>query len=289
MKSLSPRRLLLTGGSGYVGSRIAKVLREKGYLIRETSRSSVQGKSSDHGIWRLGLCPSPSSFEDIDSLIHCAYDFHVRGMENIRRVNVEGFRLLAKNALQAGIRSIVLISTISAYEGCPSHYGKAKLEMEDITRQLGGVSIRPGLVFGPNPGGMLGLLSRLTSRGGILPVVGNRQPFYLCHEEDLANTVKWALEREDSPPPDPVIAAHPHPVCFGDILASLAASQGKSVHLVPTPWLPLYLGLKAVEICGIPSPLRSDSLLSMMRPNPRPDFSWQTKAGLSFRPFHAGD
>jgi hypothetical protein len=58
----------------------------------------------------------------------------------------------------AGVRRLVFISTISAFDGCRSFYGKGKLEVERITHSLGGWVIRPGLLYGEKPGGMLGRL-----------------------------------------------------------------------------------------------------------------------------------
>ena len=46
--------------------------------------------------------------------------------------------------------------------------------------------IRPGLVYGQNPGGMIGSLNKLVSRSQILPIIkGGDQILYLVHEEDL--------------------------------------------------------------------------------------------------------
>ena len=79
----------------------------------------------------------------MSALVHCAYDFKPLRWDEIRAVNVEGARKLFPAARAAGVEKIICISSISAYDGCRSLYGKAKLEIEKIALDNGALVIRP--------------------------------------------------------------------------------------------------------------------------------------------------
>src|SRR5206468_10991476 len=66
----------------------------------------------------------------VSVLVHAAWDFSALTAADIHRVNVEGSARLFQLAREAGVRRIVLISSISAFNGARSLYGRAKLEVE---------------------------------------------------------------------------------------------------------------------------------------------------------------
>ena len=134
---------------------------------------------------RLGDEVQPEIFRsrNITALVHCAYDFKPVSRREIQRVNVEGSRKLLAAATAGGVQRIAVMSTISAFEGCRSDYGKAKLEIEAAARAAGALVVRSGLVWADGPpsgGGMFGSLARsvgasmvpLDSRRRASPVPG---------------------------------------------------------------------------------------------------------------------
>ena len=130
----------------------------------------------------------------MDALVHCAYDFGPRRWEDIAAINVAGSEKLLAAARDAGVKSVVLISTVSAFAGCRSLYGQAKLQIEDAARAMGAFVLRPGLVYSDNPGGMFGRLVGQVRGGRLLPILcGGRQTQYLVHDEDLGNLVEACL------------------------------------------------------------------------------------------------
>src|SRR5262249_30161673 len=134
------RRCLLSGASGYLGGRIKKKLLAEGWQVVELSRHAKF--SFDTVRFCLGEPLDPSTLTNCDALIHCAYDFTRTGWKDIYAVNVQGSELLLRAAQQAGVKRLVFISTISAFDGCRSFYGKGKLEVERITHSLKGWVIR---------------------------------------------------------------------------------------------------------------------------------------------------
>src|SRR5438132_3747851 len=122
----------ITGTSGYVGSCLRDFFEQQGWQIRELSRTPAAEPrrwtpfSLEDGV-------VPRALEGVDVLIHCAYDFRPVRWQQIEAINVGGTQRLIEAAQRAQVRRIVLISTMSAFDGCRSKYGKAKLAMERLT------------------------------------------------------------------------------------------------------------------------------------------------------------
>ena len=130
--------------------------------------------------------------------MHCAYDFKPLRREEIRAVNVKGSRKLFQAARAADVGKIICISSISAYDGCCSLYGRAKLEIEKIALENGALVIRPGLVYGSGPGGMFGKLTTQVRKSSVIPMIGDgSQIQFLVHNGDLCAFIMNAIRRTD--------------------------------------------------------------------------------------------
>jgi nucleoside-diphosphate-sugar epimerase len=227
---------------------------------------------------------------DIRAVIHCAYDFRPVGWKEIYRVNVEGSTRLFRAAKDAGVDRIIFISSISAFDGCSSLYGKAKLEIENVAASMGASIIRSGLVYGSRPsGGMFGALQRSVAKSKVIPLIGSGKYIqYLVHEEDLCGLILRLLRDEENLPLGPVVAASPYGWRIRDLVQVMATAQHTRVRLVPLPWQAIWLGLKVSELLGMGLPFRSDSVISLVRQNPNPDFSLSDQLGYRFRGFDGG-
>ncbi|MGA9851236.1 MAG: NAD-dependent epimerase/dehydratase family protein, partial [Roseiarcus sp.] len=109
--------VLVTGGSGFLGSAIAAALRACGHHVRVLVRPTSP---------RTNLAPGDSLFEGdlrnraslanalkgVRLLFHAAADYRLwaRNPEEIVQNNVEGTRLLMEEALRAGVERIVYTS-----------------------------------------------------------------------------------------------------------------------------------------------------------------------------------
>ncbi|MBI5245725.1 MAG: NAD-dependent epimerase/dehydratase family protein [Elusimicrobia bacterium] len=276
------RLVAVTGAAGWLGSECAAALRAAGARVRRLTRVP---QDREDVAFRLGEPVDPAALSGVDALIHAAHDFSVRGWPEMRRVNVEGSEALLRAAEAAGVRRVVFVSSISAYEGCLSLYGRAKLEIEVSTAARGGISVRPGLLYDRSGRGMFGALTRL-SRRTFLPLIdGGRQPLYLAHVGDVRAAIVSALDWDAAAQKVPVTLAHPEPVTLEKILREQARAQGRSFIAVPVPGGLALAGLRALEAAGLRPRTGSDSLIALQNPNPRPDFSAQTRLGLSFRRF----
>jgi nucleoside-diphosphate-sugar epimerase len=277
----------VTGSGGYVGSCIVRHLRAAGSQVIEFHSSPVIGNDRARK-FRLQEQPVPSEFAGVDVLVHCAYDFGVLGWEEIQSVNVEGTRRLFEAASLGGVRRFVLISSISAFEGCKSLYGRGKLEAEAIAAKLGAVIIRPGLVFGPNSGGMMLALDRLATFPIAVPMVGSGEAIqYLAHESDLARLVSAVIERPADAGVAPISAAHPSGISLRGIMTVLCLAGGRRPHFIGIPSPMIAAVLAVAESAGLRLKFRRDSLVSLLSQNDAPDFACIERLGIAFRPFSA--
>ena len=274
----------ITGSNGYVGGCLKNYFAARGWEIRELTRRPGPGARAV--TFQLGVEISPQALAGVNALVHCAYDFQPLRWEEIRAVNVDGTLKLLQAARAAGVGKVVCLSSISAYDGCRSLYGRAKLEIEKIALDSGALVIRPGLVYGSGPGGMFGKLVAQVRKSSVIPLIGDgSQMQFLVHHEDLAAFIKKYTAGAVEMAPRVLTAAHGQPWPFKRLLMEIARGLDKKVKFVPLPWRLLWAGLKTAEACGLRLNFRSDSLVSLMHQNPNPDFSPNAAAGLVCRPF----
>lgn len=216
-----------------------------------------------------------------------AYDFSATGWQEIERVNIEGSRRLFAAAGEAEVARIVLVSTIAAFPGARSLYGRAKLEIERIALNFGATIIRPGLVWGPEGAAMFGALRRVVQRLPIVPLlVPAELELSMVHEDDLALLVERVLERWPAASRKLLVAASGQTLTFMELLRSLAPRADR--RFIRIPWTVAWLGLRALEAIGATPPFRSDSLVSLVATDGAPLARATDRAehyGVRFRPY----
>jgi nucleoside-diphosphate-sugar epimerase len=277
------RTVAITGARGYVGSLLRRAFSADGWRTVSLVRRPPSGETSA-GHYDLTQAPSPGLLEGVDTLVHCAWDLSVTRRAEIWRTNVGGTAALLELAKRMGVRRVIFVSSMSAYDGTTQLYGRAKLACEGVAAGLGQGVVRLGLVYGPGWGGMTGSLRKMTKLPVTpLPAGGSHQ--YTVHEEDAVT----AVVRLASVPEIPLVPlgiAHPEPVTFSYLVRAIGRTDGRMPHLLPVPWQVTYAALRAGEAVGAGLPFRADSLLGLARPAPTvPNQSKLTDLGLSFRPF----
>jgi nucleoside-diphosphate-sugar epimerase len=281
------RNIAITGATGFVGTMLARRFEEAGWTVTRLSHSTSGAGTVP---FRLGDEVQPESFRSrqITALVHCAYDFKPISRADIHRVNVEGTRKLLAAATAGGVDRVAVLSSISAFEGSRSVYGQAKLEIEAAAAAAGALVVRSGLVWADGPpsgGGMFGSLAR-SAGASIVPLIdGGSHPQYLIHEQDLFELLRGFCDGELKNPGKPVVAASPRPWAMRELLAELARRQGRRPRFLPLPWQPVWAGLRLAELAHLPVPYRSDSVVSLVYQDRKPDFESLTALGVIPRDF----
>jgi nucleoside-diphosphate-sugar epimerase len=165
----------VTGASGYFGNRLIAILRGQGRPVLALGR---RRPAADVPFLPFDLREGTVDIDalrrtGIDVIVHAAYDLSVTAPALVHKINVEGTARLLDAADKAGIGRFIEISTMSAFDGCSSVYGQAKLAIERLVANRNGLSLRPGLIWGPQPGGMVGTLCKLAGSLPVIPLIGS--------------------------------------------------------------------------------------------------------------------
>ena len=198
-------RVLLTGGTGFIGTALVPRLVQAGYVPRLLVRrapSSVPppptevtvGDVTDVETLRLAL-------KDVPTVIHMAAATSAGRLDPAvaYRVNVGTASALVEACRSAGARLIVL-STQHVYLPAPGLYGRTKRMADRIFLESGVpvTILRPSLVYGPGSRGVFVRLATLVRKLPVIPVIGpgrwRMRPLFL---DDLIEVILGVLARPD--------------------------------------------------------------------------------------------
>ena len=264
-------KVAITGARGYLGSILASKFQIAGW---ETTLLVREAREKGEVAFQLGNRITPEVLREHQAFVHCAYDFKPSSWAEIYQTNILGSRFCFEAAIQSGVGRRVFVSSMSAYEGCCSMYGKAKLAVEQEFLPRGVFCVRPGLLWSDESRGMFGKLTRAAGTLPILPLVdGGEQKLALSQAEDLAVGVVDYCQGSAESPREAQITAYPELLTFRKILEGLAKQAGRNPRFISVPgWAPL-AGLRGAELLQISLPFKSDSLVSLLHQDPSPMFS----------------
>ncbi|AHX08601.1 complex I NDUFA9 subunit family protein [Ehrlichia chaffeensis] len=203
---MSIKRVVMFGGSGFIGRYLVKCFAENGYVIRIVTRYPEKAK-------QLKLCGNlgqvevisgnvANSEEVIEHIRDCNivinllgvlysakkstfYDIHAKAAENI-----------AKAAKRCKVKLMIHFSAMGITETQKSDYAKSKLIGENLVKSAfpDAVIIRPNLVFGPEDK-FFNKFAQLSMIFPFLPVIGGgRAVFQPIYVDDLAKFVFSIVE-----------------------------------------------------------------------------------------------
>lgn len=201
------RRVLVTGASGFIGQVLCRQLLAEGCRLRVLQRSPGQHLPAevvladlcDPGNGQQHSASLQQACADIDVIFHLAAYAHVNHTSRKLLVdtNVHGSRRLLQAAQQAGVRRIVLFSSILAATA-DTDYGQSKREAERLlldAAMTDGIEVcclRPANVYGPGMQGNLQTLIRLIDKRLFPPLPARAGQMSLVGVEDLCQAALLA-------------------------------------------------------------------------------------------------
>jgi NADH dehydrogenase len=235
-------RVLVTGGTGFIGSALVPRMVEAGYVPRLLVRRApspvppppvevVVGDVTDVDTLRAALAHATA-------VIHMAAATSAGRLDPAiaYRVNVGAASALVEASRQTGARLIVL-STQHVYLPAPGLYGRTKRMADRIFLESGVpvTILRPSLVYGPGSRGVFVRLASLVRTLPVIPVIGpgrwRMRPLFL---DDLVEVILAVLAR-------PELAGRtydvggPDLVTYDEFLSAICNAIGRRCRTVHLP------------------------------------------------------
>jgi uncharacterized protein YbjT (DUF2867 family) len=266
--------ILITGGSGYIGSHVVRRLTELGKpiraMIRNPEKAKREGRLSGLEVqWVDGDVTVPSSLppalQGISAVIHTVAIAIEKGERTYEAINFEGTVNLVNAVRNAGISRFIHLSQLGADPSLPYRFlaSKGKAQQYIIGSDLAWTVFRPSVVWGPEDefANSFARLAPLTPL--IFPIIGGEnaifQPVWV---EDVVTAVVKALDDDKA-----VRAAYelggPEILSLEEIERRTLAAIGARRIFVHFP-MPLLRLLATLMELFLPSPPVTRSLLELL-------------------------
>ncbi len=199
--------LLIAGGTGFVGSEIARQALAKGHTVRCLARGTRDLSRCGQELKKMGveICQGnitdpaslSSAFGGVDVLVHAVGIIRETKNQTFERVVASGTRNLVNEAKRNRLQHITYISAAGTRANARSTYHQTKWQAEQLILQSGVpyTIFRPSVIFGPEDE-FISLLAKLVRYNPVVPVIGSGfsklQPvsvrdLALCAVESLTN------------------------------------------------------------------------------------------------------
>jgi uncharacterized protein YbjT (DUF2867 family) len=236
-------RLLVTGGSGFLGGYVLAEAARRGHSCVALARSAEAADT----VAARGATPLAGDLDDGAALAGVFARAGCDALVNLASLGFGHAPGVVRAAERSGLDRAVFVSTTAVTTTLPARSRTVRLAAEDEIRtsDLSWTILRPTMIYGAagdrNLSRLLALLDRL--RGLPVPLVvpvpgGGRQLQQPVHVADLAGAVLTAVERRAAVRRRYDVAG-PEPLTFAEVLRASAAAVGGRVHLVPVPLAPV--------------------------------------------------
>jgi len=278
---------LITGGTGFIGSRLALGCREAGFEVVALGQTNTDVEAfRKEQLRAAGIDVRAIPVDDTGGLAAavagCNVVYHLAAAQHesnvpdgyFRGINVEGTRNVLSASRDAGVSRFVHGSTIGVYgsalsglidEGAETRpdniYGITKLEGEHVVRQFGSdieISIiRISETYGPGDGRLLKLFKAI--KNGAFFVIGTGTNLHqLIHVDDLVRGLMAAAARPAARN-ETILLAGSEKLTTMEMCACIAQAVGVSLSRLRAPLWPFDVAAAVLEaVCrplGVQPPL----------------------------------
>jgi len=278
--------ILVTGGTGFIGSHLINALLANGKKVRILTRR----KSNINKLKKMNLEFAFGNLDDIDSLRKATEDieivYHLAAMlgspgvtyKQLYNVNVKGTENLVMACEESKVKRFVLVSSVAAMgpvgymadekaECNPAtDYDKTKYLSEIVVKKskLKWVIIRPTMVYGPGETKNKLRMFRLIQRGLFFIMGDGKNLMSLVYVGNLIEGIIKAGENKNAVKQTYIISDK-KPYSMNEFVKTIARNENvkTSIHL---PVFVAYIGaflFKVLSIFGIPQLLSKDRIKNL--------------------------
>jgi nucleoside-diphosphate-sugar epimerase len=261
---LNQSSVLVTGSTGFVGSRLCEVITQNVRSVRRAVRR-IYGMQDEVVVSDLiDKTDWAEALKNIEIVIHLAARVHIMGdtaenpLAEFRKVNTDGTLNLARQAADAGVKRFIFISSIKVNgemtlvdqsfkaddNFVPTDpYGLSKYEAEQgllaIAKETGMevVIIRPPLIYGPNVKANFASMMKWINKGIPLPFGAIHNQRSLVALDNLVDFIALCADREKSHKAanEVFLISDGEDVSTTTLLQKVARAFGKKPNLIPVP------------------------------------------------------
>jgi uncharacterized protein YbjT (DUF2867 family) len=273
MVATNGRTVTVFGGTGFLGRRIVRHLRSRGFPVRIASRHPDRGRSQ-FGPDDLQLQSVEANIHDERSVadalagaygvINAVSLYVEHGQETFHSVHVESAQRVAAQAHRAGVDRLIHISGIGANAASQSRYIRKRGEGELAVRAAfaDALFIRPAVMFGPDDVFLTTIL-KLLRKLPVHPMFGRGltrlQPAYV---EDIAEAIGRTMQRAETPSTIFEFGG-PRVYSYEEFLRAVAHQAGLAPRLIPIALAVWHALAWASEM--FPSPLLTRNQVELMQ------------------------
>ena len=267
MVAASKRPVTVFGGTGFLGRRVARRLRDHGFRVRVASRHPDRAQALFGGDER-SLQPVGADIRDDASVADAvtgagavvnAISLYVEhGRDTFRAVHIDCARRVARAAQHAGAECFVHVSGVGADETSQSPYissrGGGEIAVQAAFR--GAVLIRPAVMFAPDDA-FLTVILKLLRRYPVYPMFGSgKSRLQPVSAEDVAEAIARIVARTEA---GPTIfeCGGPRVYNYKELLRSIAREAGLKPALLPVPFAVWHGLARACELLANPPIVRN--------------------------------
>jgi len=228
-------RVLVTGGTGFVGTHLVNRLLHEGHDVAVFARDPRKTRNRYNRPVETvpGNVLDRSSLEAAargrDAVVHLVGIINEKGSQTFDRMHREAAENAVGASEAAGVTRYLHMSAMGSAEDAPSEYGRTKAAGERVVRgsRLAWTIFRPSIIFGPGDGFVSLLAPIVRYNPGFIPVMGpGTTRFQPVSIRDVARVFAAALAR-----PETVGRAFevggPEVFTLNDIDREIAAAVGK--------------------------------------------------------------
>jgi NADH dehydrogenase len=194
-------RIAITGGTGFVGIHLTRLLLDEGHDVVHIARGQRRRRRSCVTFARADVITGEgldAALEGAEAVIHLVGIIKEKGKQTFDAVNRQGTEKVAAAAKRVGVRHFVQLSAIGADPDPHFVYLASKWAGEQAV-EMSGVPftiLRSSLMYGPGDEFFTKLRRLLRLTPFVLPIAGNgRAQFQPIAVEDTAQCILIALER----------------------------------------------------------------------------------------------